>query len=103
MPCRKLFRLYRVFAVETLVRSMFLPAREIVPSGFVRFRSSMSKNDPGRFSGIWELRNVARISNGAITDTMPWEKPMPNPDKYSPSTEQLLATCRRFLHHAKVG
>jgi hypothetical protein len=55
------------------------------------------KEDLGRFSGIWELLNVARVSDGAIAETISWETPIPNPDRYLPLAKDLSERCRRFF------
>jgi hypothetical protein len=55
------------------------------------------KHDLGRFSGILELLNVPRVSDGVISEAIPWDSPAPNPDKHHSLVEQLTATCRKFL------
>ena len=57
-------------------------------------------HDLSRFDGIWELLNVARTGDGLITETIPWENPIPNPDRYRPLAEQLSQKCRQFFRSA---
>jgi hypothetical protein len=55
-------------------------------------------HDLDRFSGIWELLNVARVSDGALIEAVPWNAPIPNPDGYRPLAEQLSQRCRQFFN-----
>lgn len=60
------------------------------------------QHDLGRFSGIWELLNVARVCDGTITENVPWENPAPNPDRYLPLAEQISQSCRHFFSSRKL-
>jgi hypothetical protein len=61
----------------------------------------LPQHDLGRFSGILELLNVARVNDGAIVKPISWDNPIPNPDKHLLLAEQLTSACRWFFHCAE--